>query len=44
MARRGLIPPTAVMVYAPRDAAEVETVLQVIGASYRFARSEGAIA
>jgi phospholipase/carboxylesterase len=40
MARRGLIPPTAVMVYAPRDADEVETVLQVIGASYRFARGE----
>jgi hypothetical protein len=43
MARRGLTPPTAVMVYAPRNAAEVETVLQVIGASYRFARSEGTI-
>ena len=40
MARCGLIPPTAVMVYAPRDAAEVDTVLQVIGASYRFARGE----
>jgi Family of unknown function (DUF5519) len=40
MARRGLIPPTTVMVYAPRDAAEVDTVLQVIGASYRFARGE----
>jgi hypothetical protein len=37
MARRGLIPPSAVMVYAPRDAAEVETVLEVIRASYRFA-------
>jgi phospholipase/carboxylesterase len=37
MAHRGLIPPTAVMVYAPRDAAEVETVLEVIRASYRFA-------
>jgi hypothetical protein len=37
MAQRGLIPPTAVMVYAPRDAAEVETVLEVIRASYRFA-------
>ena len=37
MARRGLIPATAVMVYAPRDPAEVETVLQVIAASYRFA-------
>jgi hypothetical protein len=44
MARRGLIPPTAVMVYAPRNAAEVETVLQVIGASYRLARSEGTFA
>src|SRR5918994_6423712 len=37
MARRGLIPTTAVMVYAPRDAAEVETILEVIAASYRFA-------
>jgi hypothetical protein len=37
MARRGLIPATAVMVYAPRDAAEVATVLQVLAASYRFA-------
>jgi hypothetical protein len=41
MARRGLIPPTAVMVYAPRDPAEVETILQVIAASYRFACGEG---
>ena len=40
MARRGLIPPTAVMVYAPRDAAEVDAVLQAIGASYRFACGE----
>jgi hypothetical protein len=36
MARRGLIPPTAVMVYAPRDAVEVETILQVIGVSCGF--------
>jgi hypothetical protein len=43
MARRGLIPPTAVMVYAPRDAAEVDTVVQVIGASYRFACGEGQV-
>ena len=43
MARRGLIPPTAVMVYAPRDAAEVDTVVQVIGASYRFACGEGPV-
>jgi hypothetical protein len=41
MARRGLIPPTAVMAYAPRDAVEVETILQVIAASYPFARGEG---
>jgi Family of unknown function (DUF5519) len=40
MARRGLIPATAVMVYAPRDAAEVDIVLQVIAASYRFARGD----
>ena len=44
MARRGLIPPTAVMMYAPRDAAEVEIVLQVIGASYRFACGEDLVA
>jgi phospholipase/carboxylesterase len=37
MARRGLIPATAVMVYAPRDAAEVDIVLHLIAASYRFA-------
>ena len=37
MARRGLIPSSAVMVYAPRDAAEVETALKLIAASYRFA-------
>jgi hypothetical protein len=41
MARRGLIPPTAVMVYAPRDVAEVETILRIIAASYHFARGEG---
>ena len=41
MVRRGLIPPTAVMVYAPRDAAEVEAILHMIGISYRFACGEG---
>ena len=40
MARRGLIPATAVMVYAPRDPAEVDTALQVLAASYRFARGD----
>jgi hypothetical protein len=42
MARRGLIPATAVMVYAPRAAAEVDTVVQVLAASYRFARGDNA--
>jgi Luciferase len=42
LARRGLIPARAVMVYAPREAAEVDTVLQVIAASYRFARGDEA--
>jgi phospholipase/carboxylesterase len=40
MARRGVIPATAVMIYAPRSAEEVETVLQVIEASARFAFGE----
>ncbi len=40
LVRRGQIPPSAVMVYAPRDAAEVATVLQVIVAAYRFACGE----
>ena len=33
----GLIPATAVMVYAPRDAAEVDVVAALLVASYRFA-------
>ena len=40
MARRGVIPATAVMIYAPRSAEEVETVLHVIEVSYRFALGE----
>ncbi len=40
MALLGHIPPTAVMVFAPRDAAEVDTVLGVIGVSHAFAASE----
>lgn len=38
MVRRGLIAPTAAMVFAPRDAAEVETVRTILAASWRFAR------
>ena len=37
MAVLGHIPPTAVMVFAPRDDAEAETVLRIIDRSYRFA-------
>lgn len=37
MALRGAIPPNAVMVFAPRDDAEVDLVLGVIAASHRFA-------
>jgi hypothetical protein len=38
LARRGIAPPTLVMIYGPRDAAELETVWQLIETSYRFAR------
>jgi hypothetical protein len=38
VARRGLIPPNAVMVYAPRDGAEREVVEGLVRASHSFAR------
>jgi len=38
VALRGLIPPTAVMLYAPRDAAELEVVERLVRASHAFAR------
>ena len=38
VARMGLLPPTAVMLYAPRDEAELSVVEQLVGASHRFAR------
>jgi hypothetical protein len=38
MARRGLVPPTLVMLYGPRDRAELETVWQLVETSYAFAR------
>ena len=38
VARRGLIPATAVMLYAPRDAAEVDVVAALVRASHAFAR------
>lgn len=40
VARRGLIPGNAVMVYAPRDNAERAVVEQLVRASHAFARGE----
>ena len=38
VALRGLIPPTAVMLYAPRDAAELDILDSLVRASHAFAR------
>ncbi|MGQ0804381.1 MAG: luciferase domain-containing protein [Actinomycetota bacterium] len=38
VARDGMIPPTAVMVFAPRDAEELEVVTGIVEASHSFAR------
>jgi len=38
VARMGLLLATAVMLYAPRDDAELAVVEQLVGASHRFAR------
>lgn len=38
VARRGLIPPGSVMVYAPRDAAEADVVAALVRASWEYAR------
>jgi hypothetical protein len=38
VALRGLIPPTAVMLYAPRDEAELEVIESLVRASHTFAR------
>ena len=40
VALRGLIPRTAVMLYAPRDEAELEVVESLVRASHAFARPE----
>jgi phospholipase/carboxylesterase len=37
VARMGLIPPTTVMLYAPRDTEELETIYSLVLASYRYA-------
>ena len=38
VALRGLIPPNAVMLYAPRDEDELEVIERLVGASHAFAR------
>jgi hypothetical protein len=38
VALRGLIPPTAVMLYAPRDEAELDVIEALVRASHSFAR------
>lgn len=40
MAEAGIIPPTAVMVYAPRNSGEIETVVDLLRLSYDFARGK----
>jgi hypothetical protein len=39
VALRGLIPPTAVMLYAPRDEGELEVIERLVRASHAFARA-----
>jgi hypothetical protein len=38
VARMGLIPPTAVMLYAPRDEAELDVIESLVRAAHAFAR------
>jgi hypothetical protein len=38
VALRGLIPPTAVMLYAPRDQAELDVIESLVRDSHAFAR------
>jgi Family of unknown function (DUF5519) len=40
LARREMLPATIVMIYGPRDEAELETVWQLVEVSYAFARGE----
>lgn len=40
IARQGMAPPTTVMLYGPRDEAELETVWTLVVASYAFARGQ----
>lgn len=38
VARMGLIPGNVCMVYAPRDAAELDTIVELVTAAYNYAR------
>lgn len=40
VARRGVLPPNVVMIYAPRDEAEVKVVADLVRAAHAFARGE----
>lgn len=40
VARMGLIPPNVCMIYAPRDASELETVVTLVTAAYHYARGD----
>ncbi|HEX2054545.1 MAG TPA: luciferase family protein [Actinomycetota bacterium] len=40
VAMMGLVPPTTMMIYGPRDPAEVEVVLMLLKASWGYARGE----
>lgn len=42
VARMGLIPANVCMVYAPRDAAELETVVELVTAAHSYARGDAA--
>lgn len=39
-ARAGLVPPTAFLVYAPRDDGELDVVVELLAASHRFASGD----
>jgi len=41
LARRRMLPAAIVMIYGPRDEAELETVWQLVKIGYAFARGEG---
>lgn len=40
MIKRGILPPNIVMLYAPRNASEMEVAKHILGRSYAFAKGE----